>query len=374
MHIKTLDGIRGVAVLGVLFVHYGDLSQSHSAFLRFLGLVKGAGWIGVDLFFVLSGFLITGILLDTRNDPRRTTNFYARRALRLFPLFYGVSFAIGIYMLLAHLPWHAAYSLYLLYAGNFVAIKYDMIGVVHVAPLWSLAVEEQYYLLWPFVLWRLRGAERIKPILLACLIVPAILKIILLALHTDPNISYYMLPTHVEPLAMGSFAAIVMRSDLGPRLVAWSRVLLPLSMMSIVGLGLIEGRMAIQDPAVRFAFPLFGLFGCCLILRSFVEGALTARVMSNPILVFYGKYSYGLYVFSSLFHNPLKIYLYGWMAKVLHNPILLGVAYMLVAYLVLTIVSVASFHLYENQFLKLKRKFASRSTRTTQSKELAHVL
>jgi peptidoglycan/LPS O-acetylase OafA/YrhL len=364
MHIKTLDGIRGVAVLAVLFFHYGDLSQSHSALLRFLGFVKGAGWIGVDLFFVLSGFLITGILLDTQGDPRKAQNFYARRALRLFPLFYGVWIGIGIYMLVSRIPWDAAYSFYLLYAGNFVAIKHGTIGVLRVSPLWSLAVEEQYYLLWPLVIWKLRGAERIKPILLGCLIVPAILKVILLLFHTDPYVPYYMLPTHVEPLAMGSYLAIAMRTDLAPKLTAWSRSLLPLSIIAFACIGAIEKTMTFLDPVVRFAFPLFGLFGCCLILRSFVKGTLTNRLMSNPILVFYGKYSYGLYIFSTLFHDALKVYLYPAMATVLHNQVLLGVAYMLAAYFALTIISVASFHLYENQFLKLKRKFTSRRRST----------
>src|SRR5437899_1551206 len=97
--IGELDGIRGIAVLMVLAFHmfsYSMLHEHWSGFARAIMLATMPGWLGVDLFFVLSGFLITGILLDTRNDDRYLRNFYARRALRILPLYYVVLLIIWI--------------------------------------------------------------------------------------------------------------------------------------------------------------------------------------------------------------------------------------------------------------------------------------
>ncbi|CAN5426650.1 hypothetical protein BH10ACI4_BH10ACI4_22060 [soil metagenome] len=86
-HFTSLDGFRGIAFLMVFVRHYALSSHAHSRAMSLAGIVGQAGWMGVDLFFTLSGFLITGILLDTRDHPRYFRNFYARRALRIFPLY-----------------------------------------------------------------------------------------------------------------------------------------------------------------------------------------------------------------------------------------------------------------------------------------------
>jgi len=146
-HYIALDGLRGLAILLVFFRHYGDLSSS-SRLLHILNQVKNSGWIGVDLFFVLSGFLITGVLYDTRNAPNYFKNFYVRRALRLFPVFYGTAIVLLLLTPVLHLHWIAIQALYLVYGGNFVWI-YDgsatTIGPFNLTHLWSLAVEEQFY-------------------------------------------------------------------------------------------------------------------------------------------------------------------------------------------------------------------------------------
>src|SRR5271169_870729 len=88
-HVPELDGIRGIAILVVLVSHFGSTATGDSARLgKFLNEAFGLGWAGVDLFFVLSGFLITGILLDSKGSGRYFSNFYARRTLRIFPLYF----------------------------------------------------------------------------------------------------------------------------------------------------------------------------------------------------------------------------------------------------------------------------------------------
>jgi len=358
-HVRSLDGIRGVAILAVLIVHYGDLSQSHSALLRVIGVAKNAGWMGVDIFFALSGFLITGILCNTEHKPHAALNFYARRALRLFPLFYGVWAGIALYAWLAHLPWRGEYWAYLLYAGNFAAIKSGSIGILKIGHFWSLAIEEQFYLIWPFVLWKLHGSRRINAILVGALLLSFLFKLVLIAKHVDPWVAYYMLPTHIESIAMGSFLAIGLRGNVKERIVACSRVLLPVSAAAILLLGLIEHGLSQLDPVVQLCFPLLGLLGCCLIVRSLDQASLTARVMTNPVLRFYGRYSYGLYIYNLLFQDILRNYVYQPMGRLIHSQLFLKVSYLFACFVILTLVSVASFHLYESPFLKLKRKFRS---------------
>src|ERR1700744_2918814 len=117
-HIRSLDGLRGVAFLMVFFRHYGISSHQGSSWIKIVTSICSVGWVGVDLFFVLSGFLITGILLDTRGRPGYFANFYARRALRIFPLYYTVMGVLFVLTPWLHLEWHKGHLAYLFYAGN----------------------------------------------------------------------------------------------------------------------------------------------------------------------------------------------------------------------------------------------------------------
>src|SRR5271163_4752017 len=150
--LRQLDAVRGFAVL-VVFVHNIDIYPS-----LHLGLIATNGWMGVDLFFVLSGFLITGILLDTKKSNGYFSNFYARRCLRIWPLYYSVILFMFLIVPLLRpserqdifgprsSPWWA----YLLFLQNFlVSVPTKATGLLGVT--WSLAVEEHFYLVWPLI-------------------------------------------------------------------------------------------------------------------------------------------------------------------------------------------------------------------------------
>jgi peptidoglycan/LPS O-acetylase OafA/YrhL len=159
--IAELDGVRGMAVLLVMGYHafaYQMMHEAWSGWVRFIVTVTNLGWLGVDLFFVLSGFLITGILLRTKGRLGALSNFYTRRALRILPLY----FAVLLIVLLAYQ--HS--SSFVLLSAFFLANMVVLFGVPLVyGPLWSLAVEEHFYLIWPWlvrgtslpVLWRIAG-------------------------------------------------------------------------------------------------------------------------------------------------------------------------------------------------------------------------
>jgi peptidoglycan/LPS O-acetylase OafA/YrhL len=146
-----LDTLRGVAVIGVLLLHafywrYGDLSFGRWARI-FMALTR-PGWLGVNLFFVLSGLLITGILLDSKSRPHFYRRFYTRRALRILPPYYGL-----LVLLLVLRSSSAAFVglsfVYLANMTSFFGVACDY------GPLWSLAVEEHFYILWPTVVRKL---------------------------------------------------------------------------------------------------------------------------------------------------------------------------------------------------------------------------
>jgi peptidoglycan/LPS O-acetylase OafA/YrhL len=192
-HYKPLDGLRGVAILLVFVFHVNGIADHLRASWFGVVLLLGAswGWMGVDLFFVLSGFLITGILIRSLNGPRYFRNFYIRRALRIFPLFYGVLLLLVVLTPFLHLEWRLGHISYLFYCQN-IAMEFSpdlrvLPPAIHLEHFWSLAVEEQYYMIWPMIVWLVRKESRIMKLcfaMIACGILLRILAIGLLPLNS----------------------------------------------------------------------------------------------------------------------------------------------------------------------------------------------
>ena len=164
-HLPALDGVRGFAVLGVACSHLFPATP-HSPLEAFVHSTFAFGASGVDLFFVLSGFLITGILFDSLPDPGFFRKFYARRVLRIFPLYYGVLAAFAVAALVFGLNFHHQLLSLALYLQNTHLVAQpirDYFGPTGL-PLphfWSLAIEEQFYLVWPVTVYFLRTRHRL---------------------------------------------------------------------------------------------------------------------------------------------------------------------------------------------------------------------
>jgi peptidoglycan/LPS O-acetylase OafA/YrhL len=168
----SFNGIRGLAVLSVFFEHYATYVH--------LSPLESFSWTGVDLFFVLSGFLITGILYDSLGGPRFFRNFYIRRALRIFPVFYGFFLLLFLLTPLLHLRYDVHLLSFFFYVGNLVTPLADLVhrnptvifmhrhgstfAVCNIGHLWSLCVEEQFYLIWPAVVWFARDRRKLMTI------------------------------------------------------------------------------------------------------------------------------------------------------------------------------------------------------------------
>ena len=241
-HVPALDGIRGLAIVLVLIEHLlWSNSHTGSRFFDLIECIRNSTYVGVNLFFALSGFLITGILVDTVGLPHYFKNFYGRRSLRIFPLYYGCLFALFILTKPLHFAWSGWRFYYLTYTANLAFFSHNgglYLGNFNINHFWSLQVEEQFYLVWPLVLYRVRRMEvRVRICLITCFVIFCIRIGLLVLLKQHIVKSPYLLSTPTfccaDNLLFGCFLAIVMRTHwrakvfrLAPRVLGICAVIL----------------------------------------------------------------------------------------------------------------------------------------------------
>lgn len=378
-HYVQLDGLRGLAILMVMLYHFclpHKLFQGRDAG-TLLQLAQG-GWLGVDLFFVLSGFLITGILLETRRQPHYFRNFLGRRFLRIWPLYYASLLVLLVVMpmVLSKVPvelqgMRDKQAWFWLYSANWLFALEGGFTRTSGGYFWSLAVEEQFYLLWPFVVYGLSERALLR-VSLALLAVSLAARIVLVNLGVSTGALYTMTFTHLDALAVGSCLAVCLRS---PQLAARAMRWLPVAF--VVGLlGLIAVRIADRDLfywskamatyGYTFAAILFGA-----LLLWVLHGKQTfsvARFFSTAFMRQAGKYSYALY----MLHVPAASVLYPLMARQL-EPYKSSIGYDgvfiacgVVSFAASWLLAVASWHLFEKHVLGLKRHFTYAPTDAAQ--------
>ena len=221
-HLPALDGIRGLAILMVMVYHL-TLLPGDAGVDRIWAAVAAFGWAGVDLFFVLSGFLITGILWEARGGPPGAyfRNFYARRTLRIFPLYYAVMVLLLVVLPRLPHPQAARYGAvggeqvwYWTYLSNFaIGLRHEWnLGSLDVS--WSLAIEEQFYLVWPAVVLLL--GRRALMGFCAAVVAAAVLCRTALTLSGGHPIAISVLtPCRMDALAVGAFLALAVRGPGG---------------------------------------------------------------------------------------------------------------------------------------------------------------
>ena len=363
-HIASLDGLRGLAFLMIFFRHYGITSHQKQLWVKIAAYLCYGGWMGVDLFFVLSGFLITGILLDTRESPRYFTNFYARRVLRIFPLYYTALAVLFVLTPWLHLQWHGGHFAYLFYAGNLAYNLNPSLAEVKPAVsflhLWSLAVEEQFYLIWPLVVMMVSSRRRLAWICGGLSLAGLALRVCLLLWLPRGDAyewCYAELPTHMDGLLYGALAAISIRELSLQGALQWAHKILPYALCAM-GLVIAFGGVDFHSISMTvIGFPVLAAIFACLVLLSLRSGSLVNRFGNVPALRFIGRYSYGMYVYHILFWPGLS-WILPWQQVRLHSVVLGGLGFMLLLLAGTMGVSVASYELYEKQWLRLKKRFA----------------
>lgn len=372
-HIPALDGLRGIAVLAVLVLHFTimrPLSTMEMGFVRVLGM----GWTGVDLFFVLSGFLITGILYDAKGGEWYFRNFYMRRTLRIFPLYYAyltLLFVVLPLLVPATRPDYRGFdNVFWLwtYLGN---VRFALGGWEampgHTTHLWSLAVEEQFYLVWPLLVWATsrRGMIRI------CVgaVVAATLIRIGLHLAAEPVAAYALMPARMDALAIGALIALVGRGPAGiPALKLCVRPAVAATSAALVLVAVASADRGSFLPALAPAVQLVGYLALAVLFAAFLVAAISAPrggrlhgLLTSATLVSFGKYSYALYLLHIPLRNLLRTRFGGApLPQLFGSQIPMQVAILLGAIGVSYVIAFASWHLFEKHFLSLKRFFEYR--------------
>jgi peptidoglycan/LPS O-acetylase OafA/YrhL len=355
-HFPSLDGLRGLAVSFVFFYHCVIFPAWREPFT--------IGWCGIELFFVLSGFLITGLIVDTRGEPHALRNFWVRRALRIVPLYY-VALAY-LYLSLAHAGGpKAAHALseqpwFWLYAQNlFMAFHgwYDPLTFTH---FWSLAIEVQYYFLWPLVLL----AVGPRYALAACAVVGLGSAVLRNVLPVTFPFSYLATFTHLEGLMVGSAMALLLRSR-RELLGCWAPRAFVAGGVGLVALALMRHGLHVSDPWVmRLGYSFYALlFGGLLasVLDTGRVGRFARGVFERPGIVFVGKYSYGIFVTHWIVHLETKKPLLDWIVPAVHPAWLAYTLVLLVQAALTMTLSLLAYHLVEERFLRLKDVLAPRA-------------
>jgi peptidoglycan/LPS O-acetylase OafA/YrhL len=351
-HMPALDGIRGLAILLVVLFHCVKTT------LFPLAVICRMGWSGVDLFFVLSGFLITGILYDTKENSHFIKKFYIRRTLRIFPLYY---LALMVFFLALLVPGVSAanryldkrlwdqWFYYLTYTQNLYVSFRGVNWLDTLNHFWSLAIEEQFYLVWPFVI---AGVN--KKHLAAFSFLLVFIACVLRNLYPELPFSYAFTLCRMDALAMGSFAAICIRRYPN-QLNRWLPLALPIACAGLFAcIGYFHSVSIDHIWFIRFGYTLLDICFALLILTVFdnkmTGKAIQAMFCFSP-LRFLGKYSYGIYVYHWLLYRGVYMYLEARFQ-------LSGI--WMIPFLMLVLgISVLSFHLYEKQFLRLRERLSA---------------
>lgn len=284
-HDPQIDGLRAIAVIAVLYSHYWNPDSD-------------AGSLGVRLFFVISGFLISRILLAQRfaaedvDRGRVARAFYARRALRIFPAYYLVLFvavAAGVEGMADTWPWHAFYASNLLFTWTGAWDPWPA------APFWTLAVEEQFYLVWPaFMLWLPR--RRLAPFLICAILGSLVFKEVWGRFHPFSLGHYILMPAAIDALAAGAILSSLgllfgVQAGAEQRLSRWLAVASVVALVLVLT-GVVEAVPAVVPTDVSLLLPL------CWIVFAASRGlpGLAGRVLGNPALRYLGRISYGIYL------------------------------------------------------------------------------
>ena len=359
--LPALDGIRGLAIIWVVLHNTTDhLPPTLHGASHMLAFLVHPGWIGVQLFFALSGFLITGSLLDTQRATNYFRAFYARRALRILPLYYTVlilllivapELQLGPTSLKANLK--EQLSLWLFVVNWTDAAPY---GFAH---FWSLAIEEQFYLFWPFIVYRL-SARRLFTVCLCIAAFALVMRGIMVCSGASSWTVYTATTSRLDALTLGGAGACLVRI---PATRAWlasrfSAVNLAALALFVVGVPITRTYNTDAIPGQIFGYTLLAI--CCATLVTSAASAdkeakstFLTRVLRSKPLRSWGKYSYAIYIFHQLIH---KLWGEPWLLSRFssHPPALAVYAYSLTIGLVSFGAAYLSYHLLEKRFLALK--------------------
>lgn len=364
-YVRSLDGIRAIAVILVMLFHYRIYDFGSAG--------VGVGWIGVQLFFVLSGFLITRILLEDKNHSFKfyLKKFYWRRSLRIFPLYFGYLLVISSVFFVTKQPAFLGDMLAFLYTYtfNFTRLFPDWQHSPLYTHLWSLSVEEQFYLLWPFLIY-LCSERLLKTVVVTILIVGPVFRWVLgyyllnfsgLSVDAAGEAIYWFTVSHLDAFAMGGAIPVFRLHEKvlkpGKWLTCFTIILLMaggLNALAIsshkpnfdfTSLGFPIGNMSYKQHV--WSYTLLNITFASLILYLLsLQGRKS--LLTSSVMVSIGRVSYGIYLFHWAILAVFSVLVERMPVTV--PSIVLFICYFLMVYGV----ALLSFNYYEKTFLKLK--------------------
>jgi peptidoglycan/LPS O-acetylase OafA/YrhL len=365
--IPALDGLRAIAILWVI-LHNALAFDFAGERTKVLSIIANAGWVGVQLFFALSGFLITRILLRTRDKPGYYRAFFTRRALRILPLCYTFLFislvAVPIFWpdTEAGAPFQPGH----LWAWTFLfnwakPLGWPSYGIPH---FWSLAVEEQFYLVWPFIVLHM-GSKSLIRFCIALVVIALCARTLLYVSGANAEMIYEFTFSRMDALALGATVAAVLHCD------SWRAHILRLRRFVLPAAGILFVLTALSTdlfsrdiaPTQTIGQSTLAISCALLVLGVVIERSnrshIVSAVLSIAPMQTIGRYSFGMYVL----HFPIAHALTGFALQLesMLGPVYLPVWYVLIVALTLGAAWI-SYHVLELPFLEMKKRVATAET------------
>ena len=336
--IAGLDGLRGLAIVLVVVCHnlVNPINADPGSIFAYMQAAGQLSWSGVDLFFVISGYLIGGILIDSRDRPRYYLDFVVRRFCRIMPL-YGIVL-VAAYALVAVLrvypdpilaeslvPMPPAW-IFATFTQNFVLAVDSKSIAFWLVPMWSLAAEEQFYLTFPLII-RYVPSSKLPWVLIFLLLLSPVLRVAIYSFHIfdEPEKAiYFLMPCRMEPIALGALVAIAARSQKWWAYLSMRKCYVNATFALCVAVLVLFTVLKITTFSlvmIWFGYSIIALaYALLLLIVLLTPGSIIARALSWAPLVYFGSVSYGLYLIHTLVlalsFRVLRlsgIVIYGWL-------------------------------------------------------------
>jgi peptidoglycan/LPS O-acetylase OafA/YrhL len=366
-HLLALDGVRGLAILMVIGCHVFESDYESQGFVfRKIGELLHYGNTGVDLLIVLSGFLITGILYDSLNDDGYFRKFYARRVLRIFPLYYGVLFICLLLTGPLHLHWDGMGWLAVLYLQNLRpsgVVSFALGPHIALYHFTTLAMEEQFYLVWPTVVLFVGTKRGLLRTALIGSVGALVLRVVLVAFGASPLAIHITTICRADSFLLGGALALLYRSPSWARVMKWAPWGFVAAMAIFAGANMIVSARLIDAPRQGMlwsegtSYTLLAIAYACLIAWSLKAGSVCSWIFRRGWLRFLGKYSYGLYVLHVLVLTALLLPVRRLLLGFTHSKAVAVVGAGVTCFAISVVAAYASYHLFEKHFLNLKHRF-----------------
>jgi peptidoglycan/LPS O-acetylase OafA/YrhL len=357
-YVPCLEGIRGYGFLFVFCGHYflpGQLAHPGTVRLKLLTALSSLGLFAVPAFFVLSGYLIGGILYDTRHREGYFRVFYTRRILRVFPVYYVTLLAILAFYAIRGIPANYLFWTHFLYIQNlFPGYAHRIGGPVSTIHFWSLAVEEQFYLLWPLVVWLFPDRRKLMGIATMLIVFSGTLRLAAPLLWSSPKAILWFTPTRVDAVLLGVMLGLIRQDTIYERIKPLAKWIVLAGGATAISLAIWQGEgWSKTYLGEEVWIPLVNFTAVAIIIAVMEENSLLNRACSQRWICWLGSLSYSLYVFHLTFSPYFMNSLTPRLAQHMRNSFAVLAAGIL-AFALTVLLSILSYRLIEGPIINLK--------------------